>query len=49
VRPAAIDGPGHAAGFALGEVVQEVLHVGWRAVFWVIAAAMAVAVGPESC
>jgi MFS family permease len=43
---AAIDGPANAAGFALGGIVQEVLHVDWRAVFWVIAAvaaAMAVA------
>jgi predicted MFS family arabinose efflux permease len=35
---AAIDGPANAAGFALGGIVQEVLHVDWRAVFWVIAA-----------
>jgi MFS family permease len=42
----AISGPANAAGFALGGIVQEVLHVDWRAVFWVIAvisAAMAVA------
>jgi MFS family permease len=50
---AAIDGPANAAGFALGGVVQEVLHVDWRAVFWVIAAvsaamaAAAAAVVPE--
>jgi MFS family permease len=39
---AAIDGPANAAGFALGGIVQEVLHVDWRAVFWVIAAVSAV-------
>jgi MFS family permease len=42
----AISGPANAAGFALGGSVQEVLHVDWRAVFWVIAvisATMAVA------
>ena len=42
----AINGPANAAGFALGGIVQEVLHVDWRAVFWVIAAisaAMAIA------
>jgi MFS family permease len=51
---AAIDGPANAAGFALGGIVQEVLHVDWRAVFWAIAAisvlmgAAAAAVIPDS-
>jgi MFS family permease len=39
---AAINGPANAAGFALGGIVQEVLHVDWRAVFWLIAAISAV-------
>jgi MFS family permease len=34
---AVIDGPANGAGFALGGVVQEVLHVDWRAVFAAIA------------